>query len=295
MSAQMIAMLATPYSINDTSWYPNPRATNHCTSDVTNLMSHEPYTGPKQVHTKDGSELSIHHIGPSQFLSLLNSKLLSLTNMLHVPLITKNLINFSCFTKDNFVFFEFHSDFCSVKDQVTKAIQMHEKLVNGLYCFDSSSFLFHNAHSSVSFKSSKGFKCLDVLVTFILLVMLFLMNPDFLLLLNFLLLPHLLPSTSLIIPLSPSSLVSSTPLQSTCSPCLPSCRYLIPLSLVTLLLIPLFLNMFLKLLLILCIPCKLDPNLVFTNQKFSWQLVNLPLYLTPFNNLSRKMPCLIST
>lgn len=147
-------MIATPNFVNDSSWYPNSSAINHCTSDVTNLMSHESYTGLEQVHMGDGSGLLIHHTGQSQFFSPLNSKLLSLTNMLHVPSITKNLINVSHFAKDYSMFFEFHFDFCFFKDQATKDILMHGKLVNGLYCFDSSSLSFHNATTSnVSSKS----------------------------------------------------------------------------------------------------------------------------------------------
>lgn len=67
-----------------------------------------------------------------------NSKLFSLNQLLHLPLITKNLITVSKFAKDNHVFFEFYPDFCLVKYQVSKTVLLEGRLKNGLYAFDAN-------------------------------------------------------------------------------------------------------------------------------------------------------------
>ena len=41
----MTAMIATLDSVNDQNWYSDAEATNHCTSDVNNLMYKEDYLG----------------------------------------------------------------------------------------------------------------------------------------------------------------------------------------------------------------------------------------------------------
>ena len=70
----------------------------------------------------NGASLSLHHIGQCNFSSPFHSKLLSLTQLVHVFLITKNLISISKFVKDNKVYIEFYIDLCFVKDQVSQAI-----------------------------------------------------------------------------------------------------------------------------------------------------------------------------
>ena len=69
-----------------------------------------------------GIGLAIQHIGQSIFPSQFSSKLLALKQLLHVPSISKNLLSVSKFAHDNNVFFEFHSNHCFVKDQVTRIV-----------------------------------------------------------------------------------------------------------------------------------------------------------------------------
>lgn len=80
-----------------------------------------------------GEGLSISHIGHSNFFS--SSRSFILRNLLHVPQITKNLISVSKFASDNHVFFEFHSDFCLVKNLVTRNVLLQGSLHDGLYKF----------------------------------------------------------------------------------------------------------------------------------------------------------------
>ena len=46
----MTTMFATPKVVNDTNWYPDSRASNHVTSDATNLMTKVEYYRSDQVH-----------------------------------------------------------------------------------------------------------------------------------------------------------------------------------------------------------------------------------------------------
>ena len=80
---------------------------------------------------------------------------MSLNQLLHVPEITKNLLSVSKFARDNNVFFEFHPNFCLVKDQVSKIVVLEGKLKGGLYAFDSSQIqLQKSAPSQVSLSQS---------------------------------------------------------------------------------------------------------------------------------------------
>ena len=67
--------------------------------------------------------MQIHPSGSSHFTSPYNSCVsLSLNHRLYVPTITKNLISVSKIAKDNAVYFEFHSNYCAVKSQVTNEV-----------------------------------------------------------------------------------------------------------------------------------------------------------------------------
>ena len=73
------------------------------------------------------------HIGDIFLSSPHSQKQLILHNTLHVPEITKNLISISQFTKDNNVVIEFFSDYCLVKDKITKNTLLEGALRQGLY------------------------------------------------------------------------------------------------------------------------------------------------------------------
>ncbi|KAL4333465.1 hypothetical protein GQ457_07G014140 [Hibiscus cannabinus] len=100
-------------------------------SASTNFDSATPYPGTCLVHLGDGSSLSISHVGTSTLHT--STRPLSLSQLLHVPMITKNLLSVSRFTKDNYVFFEFHYDYCCVKDEKTGATLLQGTQSDGLY------------------------------------------------------------------------------------------------------------------------------------------------------------------
>ena len=67
---------------------------------------------------------------------------LSLKHLLHVPIITKNLISVCQFARDNGVFFESHSNYCIVKSQVTNEVLLQGNVgSDGLYRFSDILFL----------------------------------------------------------------------------------------------------------------------------------------------------------
>ena len=89
VGGQMITMYTTPKVVSDTNWDPDSRASNHVTSDATNLMTKTEYYGLDQVYIGNGMGLSIKHVGQTVFSSPYTSKILSLKQLFHVPTITK--------------------------------------------------------------------------------------------------------------------------------------------------------------------------------------------------------------
>lgn len=113
--SSMTAIIAISYTTSDPNQYPDSGATNHIISYVNNLTNRSNYPGNEQIHIGDGSGLKILHAGSSSFLSQINSKILSLKQLLHVPRITKILLSVSKFASENNVFFEFFPKCCYFK------------------------------------------------------------------------------------------------------------------------------------------------------------------------------------
>ncbi|PON64105.1 hypothetical protein PanWU01x14_126270 [Parasponia andersonii] len=107
-------------------------------------------TGPDQIHMGNGEGVFIKHIGQSYFASEYQPRILNLKQLLYVPSITKNLLNDSKFAADNHIYFEFHSDCCFVKDQVSHHILMAGRLKDGLYGFDPPQCPLKSDKQSVS-------------------------------------------------------------------------------------------------------------------------------------------------
>ena len=90
----MLAMVATPNTINDGNWYLDSSATNHITNDPNNLNLGSEYHGKNKLHVGNGVGLHIRHRGhymvsPStSSANQFNSKQFHLKNLLHVPLIS---------------------------------------------------------------------------------------------------------------------------------------------------------------------------------------------------------------
>ncbi|GMI87222.1 hypothetical protein HRI_002391500 [Hibiscus trionum] len=116
-------------------WFPDSGATHHVTGESTLLNPSSKYSGHGKVQLGDGSALCIENVGQSYMDA--NGRSLCLDQVLFVPQITKNLMSVAKFAKDNKVFFEFHEDFCCVKDAKTRAELLRGRLDGGLYSFSS--------------------------------------------------------------------------------------------------------------------------------------------------------------
>ena len=95
-------------------WIMDSGATHHITSDLNNLALHHPYTGGEEVLIGDGSGLPISHTGSTSLSS--SSRPLTLSNVLYVPTIHKNLISVYRLCNNNQVSVEFFPSYFQVKD-----------------------------------------------------------------------------------------------------------------------------------------------------------------------------------
>ena len=99
----MTVMIATtPQFAYDSSWYLDSRVTNHVTPNIHNMMNKTEFVGQDKIVMGNGTCLNIKYIGQSSFRSQFTSKLLSLNHLLHVPFISKYLLNGSKFAKGVF-------------------------------------------------------------------------------------------------------------------------------------------------------------------------------------------------
>jgi hypothetical protein len=96
--------------------------------------------------------LPITHIG-SALLTLTRRRYI-LTQLLLVPLICKNLLSVQQFSRDNYVFFEFHPSFFVIKD-CKSGITLHQgPLKDGLYQLHPSSSSSINKQALVGERTS---------------------------------------------------------------------------------------------------------------------------------------------
>lgn len=114
-------------------WFANSGASNHYTPFGDNIQQSMSYSGGDNLYVGNRTCLDISLIGKSSFDSTLFCFLL--TDILHTPSLTKNLLSVSKFTRDNSCFFKFHPDICFIKDLQTKKVLLQGKLHKGRYAF----------------------------------------------------------------------------------------------------------------------------------------------------------------
>ena len=131
---QLAAMVATqtPTS-NEQTWYTDSGASTHITPNLANLSIHNDYDGKDQVTVGNGAGLKISHIGSSQVHN--NSSNFHLSNILHCPSVSTNLLSVHQFSRDNHCFFVFDSDIFFVVDKMIGKILFRGQSENGLYPF----------------------------------------------------------------------------------------------------------------------------------------------------------------
>ncbi|KAH7855791.1 hypothetical protein Vadar_028936 [Vaccinium darrowii] len=121
---------------NTSTWTVDSGCTNHLTTDMNNMLLHSEYTGPDQILLGDGSGLKISGVGSSTLNSPCRS--FALSDILHVPNISRNLPSVHQFYLDNDVFFEFHSSFFVLPNNTTTL----SSLVGERTSIDESTFPF---------------------------------------------------------------------------------------------------------------------------------------------------------
>jgi histone deacetylase 1/2 len=116
---------------SDANWYLDSGATDHMTNDLERLHVHENYRGNEQIQVANGKHIPILHIGDSSLSG--STRNLHLSNVLHSPYISKNLLSTHKLANDNDCFVEIHpSSFC-VKDLKTRATLLRGRAHGGLY------------------------------------------------------------------------------------------------------------------------------------------------------------------
>lgn len=130
---------ATPQDIADQSWYFDSRATHHITNNLNNLNQATRNFGKSWDIVANREPLSIRSICSAKINTYSKAHPLLLTNMLHTPFISKNIISISQLTSQNNVTIEFDYTFFFVKDKKTKKELLQGKLRDGLYRLDTNS------------------------------------------------------------------------------------------------------------------------------------------------------------
>ena len=116
------AYIVAPDLESNSLWFVDNGVTHHMTTDSNNLDVSNHYSSTCNVVVGNGQTLDISSVGRTSFPSHKPFKSLHLTNVLHVPQITKNLISVDKFTQDNDVILEFDSHYYFVKNKKSKEI-----------------------------------------------------------------------------------------------------------------------------------------------------------------------------
>lgn len=84
-----------------------------------------------------------------------------MNNVLHIIVITKNLLSVSELTTDNDASVDFFSHGCLGKDKATRAFLLQGKLEEGLYKMEQPQCLKHNSSSACKKNSESCFSVYD--------------------------------------------------------------------------------------------------------------------------------------
>jgi hypothetical protein len=132
---QLVAMTAqTNEEFTNQEWLADSGANTHITADSSLLTESQPFDGSETVGVGNGTGLLIHNTGSSivQSPNSASSKLL-LSQILHCPAASANLLSINKFCKDNKCWFALTDIDFTVKDNLTGKILLHGPSENGLY------------------------------------------------------------------------------------------------------------------------------------------------------------------
>ncbi|PKU68032.1 Retrovirus-related Pol polyprotein from transposon TNT 1-94 [Dendrobium catenatum] len=125
------AFLANNDSNQTVDWYIDSGASSHMTNQVDNLESYNTYKGHDTVTIGDGRSVPIAHMGTG-LLPTTASKLL-LSQILHIPSLSYNLLSISNLVKDNPISIKFEENGFVFKDRTTKQVILKGPCSNGMY------------------------------------------------------------------------------------------------------------------------------------------------------------------
>ncbi|KAG8371909.1 hypothetical protein BUALT_Bualt12G0011900 [Buddleja alternifolia] len=132
--AQQPSSLSTAET-SDVAWYPDSGASAHMTPDD-GIFSHlTPYTGTNKILVGNGSLLPIKHVGSTMLHT--STRPLTLSNVLHVPTLSHNLLAVRKLCQDNKCPIEFSSNGFCLKDKVTGRVLLESPSTSGLYSMPS--------------------------------------------------------------------------------------------------------------------------------------------------------------
>jgi len=134
-------------------WFPDSGATSHITPQAENIQMPRSFEG-KKIYTADGTPLNILSSGSS--MAGIDNKKFLLTDLLHVPSATRNLLSIHRFCVDNNVSVNFNASKVQVWKQGTREVLAEGSARGGLYelnldlghtvalnCSYDSHFLWH--------------------------------------------------------------------------------------------------------------------------------------------------------
>ncbi|CAH9057854.1 unnamed protein product, partial [Cuscuta europaea] len=124
-------MTTSALSGPSTPWMFDSGASHHAASGVASLQEFSTYDGPDEIHLGNGTSLPISHVGRT--LVSTPTRPLSLTNVLCVPQLHKNLVSVSQLCKTNRVSVEFFPSHFLVKEQPTGSPILRGENINGVY------------------------------------------------------------------------------------------------------------------------------------------------------------------
>ncbi|RVW13786.1 Retrovirus-related Pol polyprotein from transposon RE1 [Vitis vinifera] len=148
-SWQAQANVATTIPSN-TTWLLDSGASHHVTTDLHNLALHSLFDGIDEIMIGDGSGLPISHTGSTSLTTPSHS--FTLSNVLCVPTMKRNLISISQFCKSNNTSIEFLPFSFHVKDLHTGAILLQGRTKDGVYEWPLSTT---QSHPLIVFSSVK--------------------------------------------------------------------------------------------------------------------------------------------
>ncbi|KAI0495692.1 hypothetical protein KFK09_021995 [Dendrobium nobile] len=150
---QNTALMANP-EVSSGDWFLDSGASSHMTNAVDNLSQPTSFNGSDGIFIGDGRNIPIAHSGTG-ILPTPNRKLF-LSNLLHVPNISHNLLSISNLVKDNKISITFDPSGFVFKDLMTDQQLLQGPCSGGLYRISNATGSKHLPTALQAFKNSSS-------------------------------------------------------------------------------------------------------------------------------------------